>query len=251
MKSPANDIDHLSLTAHSPDELAGRLQQLGFNATPEGIEPRCICFPPSTDEIPNYIEILEGEPGAALALNVGEIEGDAEVREHVWESEDGYDVEGKLLVGKTEGSLPWFPVRHETPDTFMEPEWIIHPNGALGLIAIHVVAQDPAELAKTLGESWKAMTEEIIDGCVLVKTGSVELLLWSGSAWQNEYKAIEAMAPDVLPAVAGITVAVERARPLQALLAANNINFALGENNRVIVPPDQTGGLAIEFMPQN
>ena len=38
--------------------------------------------------------------------------------------------------------------------------------------------------------------------------------------------------------------------PLQALLRANNIPFALTEGDRVLVAPEQSGGLMIEFMPQ-
>jgi hypothetical protein len=58
------------------------------------------------------------------------------------------------------------------------------------------------------------------------------------------------MAPAELPVIVGIAVAIERPRPLQALLGANNVSFALGENGRVIVPPDQAGGLMVDFVPQ-
>lgn len=249
MKVSARDIDHLSITTAAPEAVAARLQQLGFNMTPEGVEPRCLCFQPHRDDVPNYIELLEGEPRTALAMNVAELEGDE--RSHTWESEDGREVEANVIVGEgEENPLPWFPVKHETPDAFMEPEWIVHPNGALGLVAIHAVAEDPAALAKILKGSWKAEIEEIFDGCVLVRTGAVELLIWSAPAWQLEYRAIEAMAPKDLPAIVGIAIAVERPRPLQALLGANNVSFSLGDGDRVLVAPEQAGGFAIEFMPQ-
>jgi hypothetical protein len=249
MKVSARDIDHLSITIGSPNELVNRLQQLGFNATPDGVEPRCFCFQPAEDDIPNYIEFLEGEPGVALAVNVVDLEG--EERAHTWESDDGYEVEAQVIVGETSGAPAWFPVKHETPDAFMEPEWIVHPNGALAMVAIHLVAEDPAAQAKELAESWEAESEEIFDGCVLVRTGAVELLCWSSAAWQSEYKAIEPMAPDVLPSIVGVAIAIERARPLQALLGANNVSFSLGADGRVIVAPEQAGGLMLEFMPQN
>ncbi|HEY6984190.1 hypothetical protein [Reyranella sp.] len=249
MKVSARDIDHLSITATAPDALAARWHQLGFNMTPEGIEPRCLCFHPSRDDIPNYIELLEGEPRIALAMNVAELQHEESI--HVWETEDGYEVEAKVIVGEGESDpLPWFPVKHETPDAFMEPEWIVHPNGALGLVAVHAVADDPAGLARTLKGLWKAESEEIFDGCVVVRTGAVELLIWSAAAWQLEYKAIEAMAPQELPAVVGIAIAIERPRPLQALLAANNVSFSSGDGGRILVAPEQAGGLTIEFMPQ-
>ena len=249
MKITARDIDHLSMTVGSPDALAGKLQQLGFTLTPEGVEPRCICFQPAEDDLPNYIELIEAEPGLAIAVNVTDLQGEA--RNHSWETDDGFMVDVETSVGETDGPLPWFPVLHKTPEAFMEPDWIVHPNGALGLVAVHAVSDDPAETAKALGEAWGAQIDDVFDGCVLVETGEVELMIWSPAAFQAEYKAVEAMAPEQRPAIVGIAIAVERARPLQALLGANNIPFALAEGNRVIVPAEQTDGLMIEFMPQN
>ena len=249
MKVSARELDHLALTTASPEELATKLQQIGFNLTPEGVEPRCICFQPADDDLPNYIELLEGDAGVALAVNVAELQG--ETRTHSWETEDGFEIEAEVVVGEVSGPLPWRPVQHKTPDAFMEPEWIVHPNGALGMMAVHAVADDPQETAKALGAAWGAITEDLFDGCVMVQTGAVELMIWSPSAYQTEYKDVEAMAPEQKPAIVGIAIAVERARPLQALLRANNISFALTEGDRVIVPAEQVDGLMIEFMPQN
>lgn len=251
MKISARDIDHLTVTASDPDGAAAKLEQLGFKLTPEGVEPRCICFQPDRDDIPNYIELLQGDPAVvSLALNVPELEG--EERTHAWETEDGFEVDAGVVIGESvEEPLPWFAVRHETPDAFMEPEWIVHPNGALGMMAIHAVAENPKEVAKALKAGWSASIEEIFDGCMMVKAGSVELLIWSPLAYQLEYKALEIMAPGDLPAIVGAAVAVERARPLQALLRANNVPFAMAEGDRVLVAPEQAGGIMIEFIPQN
>lgn len=249
MKINARDIDHLSLTVPSPDALATKLAQLGFTLTPEGVEPRCVCFQAAEDDVPNYIELLEGEPGAGLAINVVELKG--ETRSHTWETDDGFEVDAELVVGEPSGPLPWYPVQQQAPEAFMEPEWIVHPNGALGLVAVHAVSDDPIETAKALGEAWGAVTEDLFDGCVMVQTGAVELMLWSPSTFQEAYKSVEAMAPENKPAIVGITVAVERARPLQGLLRANNVPFGLDEGDRVIVPGEQTDGLMIEFLPQN
>ena len=248
MTIEARDIDHLTLNG-SPDELANKLQQLGFNLTPEGVEPRCICFQPAEDDLPNYIELMEGEPGIELAINVAELEG--ETRDHSWETDDGFEVEAEMKIGEAEGPIPWRPVQQQTPDAFMEPEWIVHPNGALGMMAVHAVSDDPQATAKELGSAWGAITEDLLDGCAMVQAGAVELLIWSPDAFQAEYKDVEAIAPEQKPAIVGIAIAIERARPLQALLRANNVPFAVTEGDRVIVPAEQTDGLMIEFLPQN
>src|SRR5215475_12503325 len=115
MAISARDIDHLTVTVPAPDELAGKLAEIGFTLTPEGVEPRCICFQPAEDDVPNYIELIEGEERTSLAINVAELTG--EQRNHSWESEDGYEVEAEVIVGPAgDGPLPWFPVRQETPD---------------------------------------------------------------------------------------------------------------------------------------
>lgn len=250
MRISARDIDHLSVTASDPDGAAQKLAQLGFNLTPEGVEPRCVCFQPDRDDVPNYLELLQGDPETvALAMNVPELDG--EERAHSWESDEGFSVDAETVVGESQADpLPWFAISHRTPEAFMEPEWIVHPNGALGLMAVHAVAEDPKAVAKSLKADWSAQVEEIFDGCVLVKTGSVELLIWSALAYQIEYKALEVMAPSDLPKVVGAAIAVERARPLQALLRANNVPFAVGEGDRVLVAPEQTGCFMIEFVPQ-
>ncbi|WP_421998941.1 hypothetical protein [Reyranella sp.] len=249
MKISARDIDHLTLTPSDPEAVAGRLAQLGFTLTPEGVEPRCVCFQPDRDDIPTYVELLGDEPAPpALAVNVAELDG--EPTSHAWETDEGFTIEASVVTGALEGPVPWRPVKHETAEAFMEPEWIVHPNGALGLTAVHVVAAEPKETADALKAAWGATVEEIFDGCLLVRTGAVELLVWSTLAWQLEYKAIEVMAPDELPAIVGITVAVERARPLQALLRANNVPFGLAEGDRVLVAAEQGAGVMIEFLPQ-
>ena len=92
MKISARDIDHLSVNDTDLETTAAKLQQLGFNLTPEGVEPRCICFQPDSDDIPNYIELLAGDTTrVAVALNVEELEG--EERTHAWETEDGFEVD--------------------------------------------------------------------------------------------------------------------------------------------------------------
>jgi hypothetical protein len=249
MKVTARDIDHVTVSGFALDALANKLQQLGFTLSPEGVEPRCICFQPAEDDAPNYIELVEGEPGLELAVNVAELQGES--RSHRWETEDGYMIDAEVVFGEPAGPLTWRPVRHAAPEAFMEPEWIVHANGALGMIAVHVVSDDPPATAKALGEAWSAVTEDLFDGCVLLQTGAVELMIWSPDSFLQEYKDVEPMAPEQKPSIVGVTIAVERARPLQGLLRANNVPFALAEGDRVIVPAEQTDGLMIEFVPQN
>ena len=64
------------------------------------------------------------------------------------------------------------------------------------------------------------------------------------------FSACQSAAPTELPVVVGAAIAIERSRPLQALLRANNVAFQLTEGDRVLVAPEQSGGLMLEFMPQ-
>ena len=251
MKITVRDIDHLTLNATQPGAVATKLEQLGFTLTPDGVWPRCICFVPADEDIPNYIEIAESPVDFMnLAMNVEDLKGDK--RKFKWEGEDG-DIEGSLIVGEGGGPVPWLTVKQFNPEAFVEPELVVHPNGALSFICVHAVADDPKKTAKELEKAWGEDTrvEDVLNGCILVRTGMVELLIWSPAAWIKEYKAIEVMEPKRMPSITGIAIAVERARPLQALLRANNIPFAVTEGDRLLVSPESTGGLLIEFMPQN
>ena len=251
MKITVRDIDHLTLNSTQPGAVATKLEQLGFTLTPDGVWPRCICFVPADEDIPNYIEIAESPVDFMnLAMNVEDLKGDK--RKFKWEGEDG-DIEGSLIVGEGGGPVPWLTVKQLNPEAFVEPELVVHPNGALSFICVHAVADDPKKTAKALEQAWGEDTrvEDVLNGCILVRTGMVELLIWSPAAWLKEYKAIEPMEPLRKPSVVGIAVAVERARPLQAILRANNVPFAVTEGDRVLVSAESTGGLLIEFMPQN
>lgn len=248
MKISARDIDHLTLNSTDPGAVAAKLEKLGFTLTPDGVWPRCICFVPADEDIPNYIEIAESPVDFMnVAMNVEKLKG--EKRSFKWEGNDG-DIEGSLIVGEGGGPVPWLTVQQFNPESFVEPELVVHPNGALAFICVHVVSDDHKATAKQLAAAWDGRAEEVLDGCELVRTGMVELLIWSPAAWRAEYKAIEAMEPQRKPSITGIAVAIERARPLQALLRANNVPFALTEGDRILVAPEQTGGLVIEFMPQ-
>jgi hypothetical protein len=250
MKSPARDIDHLSLMLSDVGAAAKKLEKLGFNITSDKSDPRFICFQPAEDDIPNYLELTESDmQGVVTVVNVADLQG--EERAAHWDNEEGDKVKASIIVGAGGGPLPWVACRHKTPDAFSEPDAIVHPNGALGMMAVHAVAEDPKALAHLLAKTWKGEVEDIFDGCSVVKTGSVELLIWSPKGFQAEYRDIEAKAPKRLPSIAGIAIAIERARPLIALLKANGVAHALTEGDRVLVSPENTGGVLIEFMPQN
>ena len=251
MKISARDIDHLTLNSTDPAGVAARMEALGFTLTPDGVWPRCICFMPADEDIPNYIEIAESPVDFMnVAMNVEELKG--EKRTFKWELDDN-EVEGSLTVGEGGGPVPWLTVKQDNPDAFVEPQLVVHRNGALAFICVHAVSDDPKKTAKELEKAWGEDTrvEDVLDGCVLVRTGMVELLVWSPAAWLKEYKAIEPMEPKRKPSITGIAVAIERARPLQAILRANNVPFQTTEGDRVLVSPETTGGLLIEFMPQN
>ena len=91
MKINARDIDHLTLNSTQPGAVTAKLEQLGFTLTPDGVWPRCICFVPADEDIPNYIEIAESPVDFMnVAMNVEELKGDK--RSFKWEGEEG-DIE--------------------------------------------------------------------------------------------------------------------------------------------------------------
>src|SRR5690349_21529627 len=98
MKSPARDIDHLTLMLSDVATAAKKLEKLGFNLTSDKTDPRLICFQPAEDDIPNYLELTESDmQGVVTVVNVADLQG--EERAVHWDNEEGDKVKASIIVG--------------------------------------------------------------------------------------------------------------------------------------------------------
>ena len=249
MKISARDIDHLVFSLSDPGLAASRLEQMGFTLTPDGTEPRCVCFAPHRDDIPSYLELAAGDTASvSLAMNVAELQG--EERSIPGKPSMAISSRCARWSEKPRVRCPGLPCATRRRISFPSRNGLSTPTARWQWSRFTSWPTIRALWRATCAWPGTAKARKSSTAATLVKTGEVELLLWSPAAYQLEYKSIEAMAPEQRPAVVGLTLAVERARPLQALLRANNVPFGIADNSRTVVAPEQVGGLMIEFIPQ-
>jgi hypothetical protein len=141
--------------------------------------------------------------------------------------------------------LYWNVCQYITPQHYKRPEFLGHPNGAVGMSAVIAVAADPAATAAHYAAVWGAAVRDAPFGAV-VKPGDVELHLYAPAA-------AEAAFPGVPGAIAGGAaylgcVFAVRA-PAEARRIAERAGFAVAPTPRggFWVRPEPTLGTLLAF----
>jgi len=140
---------------------------------------------------------------------------------------------------------------HLTPELIWRPEWQTHPNGALALARVALLARDPDSVAAGFDRIFGA-------GAVARATGQdCPHVLWAGEV------AVEIWPRDRLARVSGATmpepagradhiallgIRVRSLRGTEKTLRANGVQNTRAEAGRILVPPAKAMNVALEFI---
>jgi catechol 2,3-dioxygenase-like lactoylglutathione lyase family enzyme len=133
-----------------------------------------------------------------------------------------------------------FSCTHLTPEMLRRPEWLDHPNGALGLDGVTVAAADPAALAPAYTALFGDSAVQSGQGRLEVKTGAHTLRFLSPERLSRRY-----------PGLGGAPVMTVVSRDLEAtraFFAGNGIPIAPAAGARLVIPPEQANGTVLEFV---
>lgn len=136
--------------------------------------------------------------------------------------------------------LAAFSCAHLTPEMLRRPEWLDHPNGALGLEGVTVAADDPAALAPAYLALFGNSALQVGQGRLEVKAGTHTLRFLSPERLSRRY-----------PGLGGAPVMTVVSRDLEAtraFFAGNGIPLANAAGARLVIPPDQANGTVLEFV---
>lgn len=136
--------------------------------------------------------------------------------------------------------LATFSCTHLTPEMLRRPEWLDHPNGALGLDGVTVAADDPAALAPAYTALFGESAVRIGQGRLEVGTGAHTLRFLSPERLSRRY-----------PSLGGAPVMTVVSRDLEAtraFFAGNGVPLASAAGARLVIPPDRTNGTVLEFV---
>lgn len=270
-------IDHALIGVEDLEGARETWARLGFTLSPRGrhigwgTANYCIMFPDDyiellgildasqfTNNLDRFLEQGEGLLGVAFSCDdaadtarqlreAGIDAADPKDLKRTLESEAGEELPRFQLVHLPEGATPGvssFVVGHLTPEIVWRPEWLRHPNGAVGIESITLAVDEPTRLlpayARLFGED--AVAAENLR--LTVETGGARL----------KFLATEA-ADDIAPlprrgSPCGLAMAVRVEDPGRArgILEQNRVDFTGIEEDRLRVAPGEANGLAVEFV---
>jgi hypothetical protein len=140
-----------------------------------------------------------------------------------------------------------FVCQHLTPELLRRPEWLDHPNGAIGLAGVTTIVAETAALIGPYERLFGAASVNTTDDVLTVHVGGQHLVFCTADDFA-------AMVPDAaLPAVAPPFIAAMalRVRDVQATadcLASWQIDHEGPERGRILVPAIEANGAILEFI---
>lgn len=154
-----------------------------------------------------------------------------------------------FLVDETKPDLSFFYFQQHTPQNFWVDTWQAHPNGALDIAELTVVADSPAELDRYMSsvlDAEGARTDDSHSMTFRLQGGAVTVI--STEEYSNRFE--RDLPPFVTPPwFAAVTVRVESIAQLRRTLDANRVPHALIANTRLRPSlPLLEHGAIIEFI---
>ncbi|MGE0154169.1 MAG: VOC family protein [Reyranellaceae bacterium] len=271
-------IDHVMIVVSDLDRSAQAYARLGFDVQPRGfhksmgtanhlmiLEEDYIELLGVLEPMPNNLRYKEiGEQGGALA-NVALGTDGADLAHAAWTEaglepepviafDRGVEIDGKQeraafrIVRLPHAARPGvglFVCNHLTPQFVYRREWQRHPNTALGISHIAILAADPARHRAAAEKVFGADAIAMADGEMVVATGKAPFRYLTPARFAGRY-------PGHKPALAGDHAAVMgvRVRDMQALkdcLARNKVAAEETADGRVLVPAAAAANVLIEF----
>jgi catechol 2,3-dioxygenase-like lactoylglutathione lyase family enzyme len=136
--------------------------------------------------------------------------------------------------------LATFSCTHLTPEMLRRPEWLDHPNGAIGLDGVTVAAAEPAVLAPAYAALFDAPAVQSGQGRLEVKVGPHTLRFLSPDRLTRRYRGL-----------GGASVITIRCRDLEAtraFLTGQGIPLVAAAGARLVIAPEHATGTVLEFV---
>jgi len=261
------------------DAAAGAFRRMGFVVTPRGehtlgSQNHCVMFGhdyiellscPQEDPHPSlrsYTEFARAGDGlAAVALRTDDAKG--AYSELLWAGftpTDPMDFSRpvrlpdgvrdarfritQLAPEKTPGGR-FFVCEHFTRDVVWRPEYQAHSNGATGLAALAIVAEDVAAAAGAYERMLDNRAQPIAEG-LLVATGSAPIALMTASALAHRLPGIAAPTRQA-PTMAALFIRVADRRVAERVLAAGGLQPRRMPDGSVALGPERAHGMTLVF----
>jgi catechol 2,3-dioxygenase-like lactoylglutathione lyase family enzyme len=275
-------IDHVLVGVRDLDAAALAWTRLGFELTPRGrhigwgTANYCIMFPRDFIELIGIVDPAQESNGldrfldrrqglmsvawasrdsaaTAASLKASGIEaGEPRDLARQFELPEETVLLRFKLVSLPEAATPAMPsfvCQHLTPEPMRQPLWLRHPNGAVGLKGITIVADDPPALNQAYDRVFGAHNVNRTDNVLTIHAGRHALVM----ATRDDLSALQPDLDeeDIPPAPAIVLMTLLSADMDQTAdhLTRWQVEFEQHGNHSIIVRPALATGAAIEFVP--
>ena len=151
------------------------------------------------------------------------------------------------LPGDETPGLDCFICTHLTPELMRRPEWLHHPNGALGLRGIHVLVESTAVLLEPYDRLFGIQQVTTTDAVASVHAGPHRIVFSTPDDFSTMYPALD-VAPDFpLPGIVSVEFAVARWEDTADCLTRREVSFEELPDGTLVVPAREASGAILFF----
>ena len=273
-------LDHVVVAVRQLDRAAETFRRLGFALTPRGHHAEwgttnyCVMFPD------DYLQLLAAEGSGAEAKRVGNFAARREgAIELAFGSEDGAasaaalrhaglqvgtprslsrrldNPEGTVLmfseVPLPPGATPGIAsrlIQHITRERLRYPEWLNHPNGAIGIASVTAVVADPGDLAPAWDVIFGPHAATPTDNTVTVHTGRGLVFLTRPEDLTQLHPEAELDDLPAPPAIVAVAIKVADTDRAAAWLIQESVTFNRDREGSIRIPPSEACGVFVELV---
>jgi hypothetical protein len=134
-----------------------------------------------------------------------------------------------------------------TPALMRRPEWLAHPNGAIGLRAVHVLVESTAPLLPAYDRLFGIVQVTTTDAVAVVHIGRQRLVFSTPDDFQTMHPGIEIVPGFSTPGIVALELGVERLQRTIDHLTQRRVAFDEMPGGTLAVPAREASGAVLLF----
>jgi hypothetical protein len=151
-----------------------------------------------------------------------------------------------LPADETPG-LDCFICTHLTPELMRRPEWLHHPNGALGLRGIHALVESTAALLEPYDRLFGIQQVTTTDAVACVHAGPHRIVFSTPDDFSTMYPALDIVSDFTLPGIVSVEFGVARREDTADYLTRRQVPFDELPDGSLVVPQREGSGAILFF----
>lgn len=144
-------------------------------------------------------------------------------------------------------ALDCFLCGHLTPELMRRPEWLVHPNGVVGINSIHVLVGETAPLLPALDRLFGLHEVTTTDAVASVRIGGHRILFSTVDDFLTMHPGCDVDAGFPLPGVAALELAIADRERTADYLAQWHVAFDELPDGSLAVPAREANGALLFF----